>query len=331
MLELPIKPQLAELVEPPSLDAAGKWTFPRRPFAAQGWVYEPKYDGNRMIAVVDTRVTLFSRSGRVITGEYPLIAQSLASFPAGTILDGETIVLRDGKPSISALARRRYARPEELRKSLRYMVFDQIRREDGVEIWAAPYSTRRGILRNTLGTYSTDDIVQLSECYSDGRHVWETVVVPLGLEGLIAKPVNAPYKFGERGTWLKIKLNSRSEFEIVGYTAGEGSRERSFGAAVLATREPDGSLRYRGRSGTGMTLSDASRMLSLMQRFETTEVPFAAPQLRKIKGRIGPREVTWIKPGRILATIEYAEVSDDGVPRFPSLKGVRMAPEVEVR
>jgi hypothetical protein len=65
-------------------------------------------------------------------------------------------------------------------------------------------------------------------------------------------------------------------------------------------------------------------MVRLMTTYRTDEAPFPATEMRKIRTHLGPRTVTWIKPDRVVATIEFSELSDDQIPRFPSMKGIRL-------
>lgn len=325
-VQVPFKPQLAKLVDPPQ-EVNGEWVFPAMPFRQTGWVYEPKWDGHRVVAVVtDGGVVLWSRSG--LTHEpWPEISAAMSRFPVGTILDGEAIVLRDGKPSLSALGKRAALSKQASYEAVRYEVFDVVQLA-GTPAVKFPYSQRREALMGLVEAFGDGHTIEVSPSFTDGAKVWADVVVPMQLEGLIAKRVDAPYRFDERGTWLKLKLNRRDDFVVVGFTSGEGSRASSFGAIVLASRETDGSLRYRGKSGTGSNLNEETALLTaqLLGQFAVDQPPFPTTELRKIRSHIMKpgRTLTWIKPGSVVATIEYAEMSDDGVPRFPSMKSVRL-------
>src|SRR5207247_8022742 len=91
--------------------------------------------------------------------------------------------------------------------------------------------------------------------YSDhfetkGEELYEHVV-QLGLEGIMAKQADAPYRAGRSANWLKIRADRTDDFVVVGYSRPKGSRG-GFGALHLAGFE-DGKLVYAGRVGSGLT------------------------------------------------------------------------------
>jgi bifunctional non-homologous end joining protein LigD len=314
----PIKPMLAELSQSP---ADGKFPYP---FGRDGWTYELKWDGNRLVAWARPgRIPLlWSRSGRVITSEYPEIAEALMHVPREVVLDGEVVMLRDGKVALQALANRRKATKAERAKNLRYAVFDAPY-ENGM-----PSTLRLGQSGDEEGTrraavrYYVDLIgppLMEGPVYTDGQLAWERVTQER-LEGLIAKPAASLYKFGERGTWLKLKLNQQERFVIVGYTAGDGARAGTVGALVLAKRE-NGKLVYAGKCGTGFNWKSLQELDERFRTLEALHGPWGARELLAVKRHIGPKQVTWVDPV-LEATVEFSEYSDAGIPRFPSFKGL---------
>ncbi len=79
---------------------------PGKPFDSADHLFEVKWDGMRALAYIDGRgCRIVSRHGNDITDRFPELG-SLADLPAGTVLDGELVVLRDGKPSFSLLQTR---------------------------------------------------------------------------------------------------------------------------------------------------------------------------------------------------------------------------------
>jgi bifunctional non-homologous end joining protein LigD len=318
-VKTPISPMLAALTEPPSVGAGGQTIFPAHPFAQEGFVYEEKLDGHRLVLERrESGVVLWARSGRIVTGQYPLLLEHVQQIPVGTILDGEIVVKRDGVSSLSAFGKQRAMSREDLLATMRYAVFDVVQ-DRGVDCQREPYLDRKARLKEIV-TADGGPMVEYVQEYPNGRYLWENVVVPFKLEGLIAKPVRSRYVQDERGTWLKIKQNVKSDFLVVGFTAGDGARADTFGAFVLAEREDDGSLRYSGKSGTGIKGLDSVNSIDRMRPRITTEPPFVKGELRRAMSHIGPRKVTWLRPG-LVASVQYAERSDDNIPRFPSWQG----------
>ena len=88
----------------------------------------------------------------------------------------------------------------------------------------------------------------------DGEALLQQVTA-MGLEGIIAKKADAPYRGGRSRHWVKIKAEQTGDFVIVGFTKPQGSRT-GLGALQLADYV-DGTLVYAGRAGTGFTAGPA--------------------------------------------------------------------------
>ena len=96
-----------------------------------------------------------------------------------------------------------------------------------------------------------------------------------GLEGIIAKRSDSPYKPGYRGReWLKIKNVLRQEFVIGGYTAGSGRRADSIGALLVGYHR-DGELHYAGKVGTGYSDADLAMLTKRLRPLARKRSPFA--------------------------------------------------------
>jgi bifunctional non-homologous end joining protein LigD len=137
-----------------------------------------------------------------------------------------------------------------------------------------------------------------------------------GLEGLVAKRLDAPYEPGRRSTaWVKVKNTRRQELVIGGWTPGEGRRRKRIGALLLGHHDPEGNLVYAGRVGTGFserTLEDLRRRMEPLSRPDSPFAPSA--QL--------PREAHFVEP-ELVAEIEFTEWTPDGQLRHPSYQGLR--------
>jgi bifunctional non-homologous end joining protein LigD len=140
-----------------------------------------------------------------------------------------------------------------------------------------------------------------------------------GLEGIISKQANAPYRTGRQKAWLKIKCGLRQEFIILGFSAARRG-DRALGALYLGYRK-DGALHYAGKVGTGFSMKSAR---DLAQRFETISV--AKPVLTRAEmGGLPAREwqsIRWVKPV-LLCEVAFTEWTQDGRIRHPSFQGLR--------
>jgi bifunctional non-homologous end joining protein LigD len=135
-------------------------------------------------------------------------------------------------------------------------------------------------------------------------------------EGVIAKSPTARYYGGDRSTaWLKIKTVQRQEFVIIGWRPPDYGVDDVRGL-FLATYD-DGQLVFRGAVGTGFTdkmRRDTRDVLQLIR----IDKPL------KVRGmpRAEARKCRWVQP-RVLAEVEYTEITPDGLVRHPSFKGLR--------
>ena len=318
---LPVKPMLAQLSQPPSGDR-----FPH-PFGRDGWAYELKWDGHRLlVAVTDDGIRLYARSGRLVNVDYREVVDwfEALGLPAGTVLDGEVFALRDGKPVLQALAARGLHSAAWRSQNMRYVAFDLLA-EAGQDVTALPYVERKArletLLNHSAGGATPHPNVLYGVHSLDGRLTWG-LVEQQRLEGVIAKPLRAPYRFNERGTWLKLKLLTTSPFVVVGWTPAiqNNGIGRELGALVVA-EAVDGKLHVAGKVGTGYTVPESDRLLGLMGE----QVPAYLPPAEQ--SRAG-RDVRWVEP-TVIVNVEYAERSDDGIVRFAAYKGTVKAERTE--
>ncbi len=286
------------------------------PPVGDSWLHEIKYDGYRLLARLEGGLArLISRNGKDWSDHFPTVVRALESVSAAdTVLDGEVAVIRpNGRTSfqdlqniLSGVARG---------GTLRYFVFDLLYLE-GEDWTAQPLLARKRRLATLLETLPADSPLQYSDHFlGNGRQVFEQAC-RLGLEGVISKRVDAPYRPGRGRDWLKVKCLKKEEFVVGGFTDPGGSRQ-GFGALLLGGYDDAGALRFAGRVGTGF--KDA-QLLSLRQRLdglERAESPFVdGPDGREA------RDMHWVQP-ELVAVVAYAEMTDDGLIRHPSFEALR--------
>lgn len=174
----------------------------RLPPTGPEWIHEVKWDGWRLQAHKwFGAVRLYTRTERDVAEEFPLVIQAVRALKARSlILDGELIATdAAGKPDFHALRRRR---PVVL-----YVVFD-ILHLDGVDLRREPWTVRRRHLTRLLARGPTG--LQLSEIWDDGAALL-LACAEQGLEGIVSKHRNAPYRSGNSDAWIKTKVPGWTE------------------------------------------------------------------------------------------------------------------------
>jgi len=196
MLPLVINPMLAQKAE--------------APFNSAQHLFEIKWDGIRCLAFIEgRRVRLQSRQLTEITFQFPELA-SLGQLSSGTMLDGELVVLHEGKPSLRHIQQRvllqNRQRIQHLshRTPVTYMVFDLLYLK-GKPLMASPLSLRREALQNLMEWSHLPGILVSETIHQHGCQLFAQVL-RLGLEGIMAKRLDGPYLPGKRSRyWFKIK------------------------------------------------------------------------------------------------------------------------------
>jgi bifunctional non-homologous end joining protein LigD len=284
-----------------------------------GWAFEIKWDGVRAIGFAEGgRLRLANRTGRDITSRYPELRE-LGRALAGreAVLDGEVVAFgEDGRPSFQKLQRRMHLTSEHAVRRLAaedpvaYVVFDLLWL-DGRSLLALGYGQRRERLL-ALGLQGPTWQVPAHHL-GDGAALLEASRAQ-GLEGIIAKRVDAPYTPGRRSpVWVKVKNVRRTDVVVGGWLPGEGRRAGRLGALVVGFHD-DGALRYAGRVGTGFDEAELDRMARLLAPLARDTSPF--------EGRQPPRETRFVEP-RLVAAVDYGEWTQARTLRHPVYQGLR--------
>ena len=279
-----------------------------------GWIFEMKYDGYRCLAALaGTRVRLYTRSGQDWTQRFGRLVAPLSAVTTGTaLLDGEVCVVdASGRTDFSSLAA---ALADG--GALVYFAFDLLE-ENGADLTRRPLAERKERLEALLAAGGQDSAVQLAAHVDGSGERVLAAICHAGHEGVIAKRRNAPYRGVRTDSWLKVKCTRHGAFVIVGWRAS--ARKKGFASLVLAERS-NGTLRYRGRVGTGFTVKSAAELQRALDARATA--PLA---VEEIPASIA-RGVHWVRPD-LVADIAFTEFTNDGVLRHPSFKGLRPSPE----
>lgn len=244
-------------------------TTMRIPFNSD-WAYEVKWDGMRLLADVSVdNVLLTSRSTAEVTVAFPEVVAALEQLDIDVLLDGELIALDErGTPSFAALASRMHVqnarRATELSRAvpLTYVVFDVLRWQ-GRSTVALPFSARSDL----LDQLELPAGVTRSNVFDDGEALI-TATREQGLEGVIAKRRDAPYRPGVRSAdWIKHAHRTTTSVVIAGWRQGEGRASGRVGSLVTAA--PEGPhLVYQGTAGSGISDSSGATLGTVLAELE---------------------------------------------------------------
>jgi len=314
-----------------------------KPFTKEGWIFEIKYDGYRLI--VDGAAgepVLWSRNGNDITATFPDIARAVRGLPyEGIVLDGEVVVHDEsGLPSFSLLQRRgRLQRSSAVARAALdlpavFYAFDLLA-FGGLDLRDLPLLARKAVLREVLPTVGP---VRYSDHIATQGEAMYEQVTDMRLEGLVAKKADSPYRSGRSTSWYKIRAVRTDEFVVVGYTEPKGGRS-GFGALHLA-QYTDGSdgLVYAGSVGTGFSDDMLDEIIESLRSLEGPPSGDGGTSGGKanrpaLGGNVpkGPSH-HWIRP-ELVAEVRYKEFTSAGVIRHPSFVGLRddKSPEECVR
>lgn len=278
-----------------------------QPFDSQDWLFEIKWDGERVIAFVeDGRVVyLQNRHGRDITKRYPEIVGTHVDSKRA-ILDGEMIVFGDdNKPSFSKLAKRSHLEGElkinllSSNSPATYIVFDLIL-YNGLMLDRMPLVKRKDIL-DSIVAKDSGPVLRTFCVRGDGINFFD-LIVGMGYEGVMAKKKDSYYLLGKRSDlWLKMKPKRSATCYVTGFTRGEGHRSL-LGALAIAQKEED-RLIERGRVGSGIsgkTLADLLDSLSILKE---------------------EKDFVWVDP-TVQVEVNYFEQTEAGHFRFPVFKRI---------
>ena len=287
-------------------------TLVPKPFQKEGWVYEEKYDGYRILAYKEgSRVILLSRNAKERTATFPTIAKAVAALLARSLLlDGEVVAFDRKRVS-------RFQLLQDLQTEPAYAVFDCLYL-NGRDLRSEPLSARRAALervvpkgaRGAKGAKGTK-LFPSHRLAGNGLAAFD-LAKRKGYEGVVAKDESAPYVEGRSGKWVKFKVHQEEEFVIAGYTAPAGSRQH-FGALLLGAFE-HGQLRYVGKVGTGFSRGSLARLFGLFQPLVRSRPSLADPPSEK--------RVTYLAP-RLVAQIAFQEWTADRKLRQPVFLGLR--------
>ncbi|HYF43420.1 MAG TPA: DNA ligase D [Ramlibacter sp.] len=294
-----LQPELATLAEQPPADA-------------DGWVYEIKFDGYRMLARAEGgQVRLVTRNGNDWTHRLPQLQRALQAMelPDGWY-DGEIIM--PGATAPADFQALQSAFDSSRTADIVYYLFD-LPYCAGHDLRQVPLEQRREVLQRIVER-KPHDKVRFSAVFEARPEDVVASACKLGLEGVIAKRRGSPYVNRRSGDWLKLKCSQRQEFVIGGYTDPKGSRT-GIGSLLLGVHDDAGKLQYAGNVGTGF---NEQTLRDLRQRLDAIPAP-ASPFAPNAEI---PKKAHWVRP-ELMAEVSFGEWTRDGRIRHSVFHGLR--------
>jgi bifunctional non-homologous end joining protein LigD len=293
---------------PPSLA-----TLHESPPSGAEWIHEIKFDGYRIEARLDhSEAKLLTRKELDWTHRFARVAKAVAALPAKTaLLDGELVV--ENEKGISSFSMLQTDLKDGRDDRFVYWVFDLLFL-DGRDLRDEPLTTRKAALRRLLKGQRRNGPIRYADHFDgDGAVIFEHAR-DLGVEGIVSKRSDAPYRSGRSDNLVKTKYHTAQEVVVAGFTPSTAI-PNAIGALTVAFHE-NGKLRYAGRVGTGYTRKTARDLWTRLNALRTDRTPIAVPKDERRK------DVIWVKPEVVVET-EFRGVTHDGLLRQAAYKGLR--------
>ncbi|HLH92577.1 MAG TPA: DNA ligase D [Xanthobacteraceae bacterium] len=279
------------------------------------WVHEIKHDGYRIQARIDGgKLQMLTRKNLDWTERFAAIATALEGLHLGSaLIDGEIVVEEEN--GISTFNGLQADLSTGRQDRMRYHAFDLLYC-DGFDLTRATLLARKSLLAQVLAALPAGSPVRFAEHLdTDGPTIFEHAG-RLGLEGIISKRKDQPYRSGRSDDWVKSKCVAREEFVVLGYHPSSVAAG-AVGALLLGYYE-GGKLMYAGRVGTGWSGAEAQKLKQKLDEIAADKPMFGRPLPpgADIKG------VRWAMP-RLVADVQHRGWSADRVLRQSSFKGLR--------
>lgn len=319
-------------IDPDQVEGARQANFPAQPKAQlatlvdeapadDDWFHEIKFDGYRILARLDGgKVRLLTRNGHDWRDRFPEIAEAIEALPLDKALfDGEVVALR--RDGVSDFRRLQGALSEEKTAGLVYQIFD-LRYLDGLGVEGMALDDvalrdRKAVLAQVCEAVGigNDGMLRYTDHIEGQGEAFYEQASRQGLEGIVSKRADAPYRGRRNRDWLKTKTERQAEFVVGGYTDPQGSRS-GFGSLLIGAYDDDGKLRYCGRVGAGFSHAQLAEWQRDLTRSPRKTSPFAERDIPDLASS------HWVTPKRVI-DVNFSEWTNDGRLRHPRFRGVR--------
>ena len=221
----------------------------------EGWQYEPKWDGFRgVFENASGELRLWSRNARPLLRYFPELREAGETLPPRTALDGEIVIVRDGALDFDAMQTRLHPAESRINRlageiPATFVAFDVLVWK-GKQLWKRPLRDRRAELERLVTT------VPLSPATGDRDAAlgWLERFESIGLDGVVAKRLDEPYRPGERGAVVKVKPEKTADCVVAGVRFKEAGGR--IATLLLGLYADDGSLDYVGSAAVAPAKHD---------------------------------------------------------------------------
>jgi bifunctional non-homologous end joining protein LigD len=298
-----MNPAAAEKSEMPGFIKPQLATLKARAPSGDQWLHEVKFDGYRVQVHLNRgRKKVYTRNGLDWTKRFSIIAGAL-DIPGQAIIDGEVVVIKDGRTNFSGL-QAELARGDQ--DNLIFYAFDLLWRDGDLRKF--PQIERKQRLSDLLGENDIELPVLYSEhLIGDGQQIFEHAA-KLYFEGIISKRADAPYRSDRTEAWLKVKTVQKGKFPVIGFV-----KDLTGVAALYLGKREGKDLVYMGKVGTGWSRTVSSQ---IRKQLDTVVSPIS-----KLTKQIKKPKATWVEP-KFFADVEYRDITSEGLLRASSFKAL---------
>lgn len=284
-----------------------------KPPIGDEWLFEVKWDGYRIAVHIEhAGIRILTKNGHDWTHRFPTIKAAVEKLPiASAIIDGEAVVLDEqGRSDFGLLQNSLGGASGSAKSSDAIFVAFDLLYFDGHDLRSMELSSRRHVLEDLIPA-ETPGLIFSETIEAEGDALLASAC-NFGLEGIIAKNRDSPYRSGRHGDWLKIKCVQSESFLIVGYEPST-SALGGIGSLLLAAYSGD-DIVYVGSVGTGLNEAQAIKLRALLDRLKRKRPPVKYSGTRT--------SVVWAQP-TIIAEVNFRGWTTAKKLRHASFKGVR--------
>ena len=268
------------------------------------WIHEIKYDGYRLqIHINAGRKKVYTRNGHDWTKRFSVLAGAF-DIPGQAIIDGEAVVIKDGRTNFSELQAELAAGRQD---RIQFYAFDLLWKDGDMR--KLPQLERKQALYDLLGENDIEPPVLYGEHLTGDGQVMFEHAGKLGWEGIISKNSDAPYRSERTEAWLKVKTILKGKFPVIGFV-----KDPTGVAALYLGKKVGNELVYMGKVGTGWNRTMSSQ---IRKQLETVVSPKS-----KLTRPIRKPKATWVEP-KFMAEVEYRDITSEGLLRQSSFKSLK--------
>ena len=284
----------------------------KKPFDDKNYIHELKLDGIRCIVYIEPKsVVLQNKRFKELTPVYPELSDICKCVKKKVILDGELVVLTDGKPDFYALQRRSLMTDSfkislsAKRNPVQFVAYD-ILYYDGKDLTDKPLMERKAILEKAV---TEGHNLSVSRYIEEKGVAFFELAKKESLEGIVSKKKDGLYHMGKRThDWIKVKVMQDEDLFICGYQPDEGGYVKDL---VLGYYDNNGDLKCRGKVYLGVSKEERA-IIAGFAKNNTVKIPW----FDKYKN------VVWLKP-QLVGTAHFMHETESGGMRQPVWKGLK--------